>query len=49
MRHEMQHQMLSIVRSLMNSLKISAEDAMRRMGLSDSDQDLYLKLLKQSS
>lgn len=49
MRHEMQHQMLSIVRSLMNSLKISAEDAVRRMGLSDSDQDLYLKLLKQSS
>ena len=48
MQQKMQNQMLGIVRSVMNSCKISAKDAMKRMGLPDSDHDLYLKLLQQS-
>ena len=48
MRKEMQGQMLSCIRTLMDSLHISAEDAMKRMSIPETDQEAYLKLLGES-
>ena len=48
MRKEMQGQVLAGIRSLMDSFHISAEDAMKRMSIPETDQEAYLKLLGES-
>ncbi|WP_169335225.1 hypothetical protein, partial [Succinimonas amylolytica] len=48
MRKKMQVQMLACIRTLMDSFHISAEDAMKRMSIPETDQEAYLKLLGES-
>jgi hypothetical protein len=48
MQERMQEQMLAGIRILSDSCGIAAEEAMNRIGIPESDQAMYLKLLRES-